>query len=882
MKNLLTFFTIIILTIFAVSQKTFAATFYVGQSGSPAGSYFTDIQSAVYAASGGDTIIVSNGTYILNDQIEVTNSLIIQSVTGFENTIIDGNTSNRCFRLSDTNIVLDGFTITNGDPYIGNGGGVYCLSTIPEIRNCKIVGNITVNWGGGVYNGTINNCIIENNNANYGGGIYQSIVNNSVITKNLASTEGGGVIVCVVNNCTISLNTAYKGGGTSHSTVTNSIIYYNSSPNNPNRNTGNYDYCCTTPDGTNGIGNISAAPILLSVSYIATNSPCIGAGLFATVTGTDIDGESWKNPPAIGCDEPYANAINGSLSVSIFAERLYSYIDNPLDFSADISGKLYQNIWDLGDGTAENDEIQVTHSWDAIGEYNVVLSAYNSTHPAGVSDSVTVKIVPKTHYVNINNPSPVLPYSTWETAATNIQDAVDIADNRGQIIVTNGLYLLNSNIYVDKMITIESVNGPENTIIDGNGTNNYIRCFYLDSSNIVVSGFTITNGFNGGIYCPHSSSIITNCIIVGNRKGSGAGVYKGTVNNCIISKNSAWDKNGGGVYYATVNNCIISGNTAKNFGGGAYEGSLENCIVSNNFSYMRGGGAYSSDMNNCKIIDNVVAFSGGGIYYGNIENSLIAGNISTNYGGGTIYAKINECEISGNSAMNFGGGIFGGYVNNSEISGNSALIKGGGIYDGDANNCKINGNVAGEIGGGVYLYDDAITNCLISGMNSAKFGGGVYVAGDATIMNCTITGNNADQFGGGVVCSNGGTVVNTIIYDNQAFFGNENWLTFPSNIIFNFCSTTPTNNLPGGNKCISGDPMFYAPGSENYQLQEGSPCIDVGYKMTWMNPPTTDLAGHERIHDNKVDLGCYEFIPEPSLFWILLLIPPFLKGVRGI
>ena len=856
-----------------LTSYSLASTYYVGKTGTPTGNYFTDIQSAVYAASDGDLVIVSNGTYILNDQIEVTNSLTIQSVGGFDNTIIDGNTSNRCFMLSDTNIFLDGFTIMNGDSEYGNGGGIYCYSIIPEINNCKIIGNKTINWGGGIHRGTVNNCIIENNEAGYGGGTYYSIVNNSTISKNSTDYNGGGIYNGIVNNCTITLNSADKGGGTSFSIVTNSIIYYNSSPDGPNRDSGNYNYCCTTADATNGVGNILAEPMLLSASHIATNSPCISAGFFASVSGVDIDGEAWKNPPSIGCDEPYANSINGSLSVSIIAERLYTYIDNPLYFSADISGKLYQNTWDFGDATAENDKIQITHSWDAIGEYNVMLSAYNSTHPAGVSDSVTVKIVPKIHYVNINNPSPVMPYSTWETAATNIQDAVDIADNGGQIIVTNGFYLLDSNISVDKMVTIESVNGPKNTIVDGNGTNNYNRCFYFNSSNTVISGFTITNGngyYGGGVCCRYSSSIITNCIIVGNIGSEGGGVYNGTVNDCIIRGNSTWYGEGGGVYYSTLNNCIISGNTAKEEGGGACRASLENCIISNNFSYKYGGGAYSSDMNNCKIIDNVASSSGGGIYYGNINNCIIERNISSNYGGGTIYAEINECEISGNLSIKSGGGIYRGFVNNSIINGNSAEIKGGGIYDGIANNCLINGNVSGNLGGGVYLVDNAITNCLIYGMNSAKFGGGVYVAGDANILNCTITGNNADQFGGGIVCSNGGTVVNTIIFDNQAFFGNENWLSFPSNVIFNYCNTTPTNNLPGGYKCILDNPMFINPGTD-YQLQEGSPCIDVGYIMAWMNPPTTDLAGNPRIHDGKVDLGCYEFIPEPCLFMIYYL-----------
>src|SRR5258707_477556 len=164
-------------------------------------------------------------------------------------------------------------------------------------------------------------------------------------------------------------------------------------------------------------------------------------------------------------------------------------------------------------------------------------------------------------YVNINNPAPVSPFTTWGTAATNIQTAIDAASAGDLILVTNGVYqtggrtagfsLTSNRVAVTKALTVQSVNGPSVTIIQGKqvaGTTNgagAVRCAYL-TNNSVLSGFTLTGGATqsgdngGGAWCAANSAIISNCTVTGNAAdNSGGGAYSGTLYSCGLIGNSA-------------------------------------------------------------------------------------------------------------------------------------------------------------------------------------------------------------------------------------------------------------------------------------------------------------------------------------------------------
>ena len=189
-----------------------------------------------------------------------------------------------------------------------------------------------------------------------------------------------------------------------------------------------------------------------------------------------------------------------------------------------------------------------------------------------------------TRFVNINNPTPTSPYTDWSTAATNIQDAINVALAGETVLVTNGLYNtraravygMSNRVAVTKPVTVMSVNGPTVTQIVGyrmpTTTNGpaAVRCAYL-TNGAVLSGFTLTNGATqsfgdtstnrsgGGVWCEGVSGVVSNCVITGNSANAyGGGARSGTLNNCTVVSNSA--SSGGGAYKSTLNNCPVTGN----------------------------------------------------------------------------------------------------------------------------------------------------------------------------------------------------------------------------------------------------------------------------------------------------------------------------------
>jgi parallel beta-helix repeat protein len=154
-----------------LSGTSSAVTRYVAENGS---ANFTRIQDAINISSAGDTIIVTNGSYIENMNVNVSYL-----------TLRSGNGSNSTF------IRASGFTIMNATNRPN--AGIYLGS---DVDHCTIAdNNVSYNHIGILLDASCENTIINNTvrDNGYGFYLYRSSNNNNITNNTVFSNEYDGI-----------------------------------------------------------------------------------------------------------------------------------------------------------------------------------------------------------------------------------------------------------------------------------------------------------------------------------------------------------------------------------------------------------------------------------------------------------------------------------------------------------------------------------------------------------------------------------------------------------------------------------------------------------------------------------------------------------------
>ena len=190
-------------------------------------------------------------------------------------------------------------------------------------------------------------------------------------------------------------------------------------------------------------------------------------------------------------------------------------------------------------------------------------------------------------------------------------------------------------------------------------------------------------------------------------------------------------------------------------------------------------------------------------------------------------------------------------ISNLTIQNGISTGKGGGIslkMVGDLllKNIRVNNNHA-QIGGGIYIEGEGsesfiptvvhFENAIISNNSAENYGGGVSLSGDvisSIIKNVTVVNNFATNGGGGLQA---GSIGDYAVIANSIFWNNQ-----PSNVdgmVFPYYSNI---DIPVGSNNIYTDPLFVND-STNFNLLDGSPCIDGGTEFLVVDLSTYMLPG---------------------------------------
>ena len=759
---------------------------------------YSTIQEGIDASSDGDTVLVSQGSYvenlILEKEIVLASHAIYDDLDSqwldndnINSTTINGSHSGSCLIVRDGNIqpAIIGLTFKDGvgtsmivvdcDPYpVRSGGAILIYKAYPTIMYNRFINNGTSQVGG------------EN-------------------VEDVAVANGGAI---------------------SH--FDDDDVEFDEDRNNTS--------------GQNESNSTRDRPATLDIqnNYFVNNSSGNGENFYSHGFDGDIDvsGSVFEN---IDCE---SNSVNKFVLRSLEDEA--EYIQNDISGVCIESNSFYVSANmgnDNNDGTETDPLKTIGHALTLVKNDGTVTTINLNSgvySPSSNDEKFPIVLPDYVHLIGVDS-------------ETTILDAEANANKEAAVIIIKVV----ENVRIENLtLTGGSSEGygctggggiqlsADGVPPDATGdTTGWTALTYPVIENVIIEENHSYNG--GGMSFYRVEGPVLNNVIIRNNTAAyrGGGIFSFvstmTMTGVTITGNECFELNGGGMMLAAsdgvYDNMTITDNSCGTHGGGIwtnYSGgpesyddgwTLTNSTISGNTSARHGGGiafAWSHPtVINCIISDNTALWGGGGIM------------------GITSGFTLKESTVSNNYATENGGGIRAS----------------GPVYDGleppIIEDCIVTGNETADESGGILLYNGQVKRTAIFDNHAATYTGGVGIQAFATLTNCTISENTASLGGGIEAWGNAHPeVINSIIWNNTptavSIFGSGDIDITYSDIDGGW----------DGEGNIDTDPLFTDLNIGDYTITEESPCRDAG-------TADTDGDGNDDISDYNglaPDMGAFE------------------------
>lgn len=601
---------------------------------------YVSIPEAIAAASAGDTVWVDAGTYVLSEEIAVTNAITVRGLNKFLTQIVSDGGSHRLFSLSGEAVLSD---VTLAGARANVLGGAIAISGGAELRDSVVRDSRSTAHGGGIYltTGAVRRTVVVDCSTTgaqtWGGGLTADagtgIIENSLFVNGYASGWGGNAYIDAAWNGTV-LNSTFFGGACG--VATSDLYCYSGNAvlkNSRFVRGGNKGTVQKTTDVAYGF----VAPSRANLRLDAT-SPLINAGSAVEEGYTDLDGVPVDDSVSIGCyqrrtpDGSYATlefsssaiALGGTVTVTPHFPASAAVTEGTLYMVGQDGGIV--GSYSVTDGTPI--EITVNNA----GYSSFALMAGEETV---VSAFAPLFCAYAAVYMDSASANPAAPYSTPGTAARTIAEALKYVADNGIVYVADGEHPVSETVVLDSAVKILGENGRDSAVLLGGN----VRMFTLNHPQSVLSSLTLRGSGSlvrvTGAAVLMNEGLIEDCVLenfVGGECGAISVPRLGRIERSLIRNNTSSDQYAGGVLIgptgrADIRNTIFTGNHAsQNWGHGVYAfgaGSIVNCTF---FGNSTTGGELCRDSNylavtNC-IFGSVSYYRGGATLRScNIDNA---------------------------------------------------------------------------------------------------------------------------------------------------------------------------------------------------------------------------------------------------------------------